>query len=271
MPSETMSILDLLTQIRQRKPLIHHITNPVAAPLQANALSALGASPMMANAPEEVAEITTRADALLINLGMLNRDSKQAMQIAMQVANQRKIPIVFDPVGVGASTFRRQTATELLAQNQVSLIRANVSELATLLDIYHLGKGIDAGNMPSEPLVWAKQAAERYACTIAITGASDYVSDGISHFRIDNGHPLMASLVGTGCTVSSVIATFLAVSAHNIAQNVSHALAFYGLCGETAAQSAQGVGSLQTHFLDALSQMPSEQMSSLVRITSIAN
>ncbi|EGZ51342.1 hydroxyethylthiazole kinase [Neisseria wadsworthii] len=251
-----ISVADMAAAVRRRNPLVHNITNYVAAPFQANALSAVGASPIMADAVEEAAEMTGLADALVINLGTLNRYTIAAMQLSMQAAADKGIPVVFDPVGVGATAFRRETALSLLAQYPVNIIRANAGEIAELIGVAHQNKGIDAGSAPKQALELARQAAERYRCTIAMTGATDYITNGTETYACRNGHPMMAALVGTGCTSSSVTAAFAATHPENLTAAAAAALAYYGLCGQTTAAAARGPGSLQAELLDALYTLP---------------
>ncbi len=254
----SLSIAQMLANVRSRNPLIHNITNYVAAPLQANALSAIGASPIMADEEAEVAEMAALSDGLVINLGTLNRHTTAAMHTAMSAAAAKGIPIIFDPVGVAATAFRRQSARELLAQHPVSIIRANAAEAAFLADDTLQGKGIDAGGAPEKPLDTARRLAQRYRCVVAMTGATDYITDGSRTYVCHNGDAMMSVLVGTGCTASSVVAAFAATHPHNLLGAATAALAYYGLCGETAARAADGPGSMQAALLDALYRLPEE-------------
>ncbi|MDO4641873.1 MAG: hydroxyethylthiazole kinase [Neisseria sp.] len=253
-----VSVAEMAIAVRRRNPLIHNITNYVAAPFQANALSAIGASPIMADAIEEAADMTRLADALAVNIGTLNHNTIAAMHLSMQAAFEKDIPIVFDPVGIGATPFRKQTALELLEKHPVSIIRANAGEIAVLAGAAHSSKGIDAGNEVSAALQNARQVAKHYRCTVAMTGATDYITDGTQTYLCHNGHPMMAALVGTGCTSSSVVAAFVATHPDKPTVAAAAALAYYGLCGQTAAASAQGPGSLQPAMLDALYNLPQE-------------
>lgn len=256
----TVSVSQLATAVRRRNPLVHNITNYVAAPLQANALSAVGASPIMADAPEEAAAMVSLADVLAVNIGTLNSRSLEAMRLAMRAAAEKGIPVVFDPVGVGATPYRKQAAAELLAANPVGIIRANAGEIAVLAEVSHQSKGIDAGTVSADPLAVAGQVARRYRCTVAMTGAADYITDGVRTYVCRNGHPMMAVLVGTGCTASSVVAAFAAVQPDDLPAAAAAALSYYGLCGEVAAAASHGPGGLQAEFLDALYGLPTERI-----------
>ncbi|MDO5639705.1 MAG: hydroxyethylthiazole kinase [Neisseria sp.] len=254
----SLSVARLAAEVRSRNPLIHNITNYVAAPLQANALSAIGASPIMADEEAEAAEMASLSDGLVINMGTLSRRTISSMHTAMSAAAEKGIPIVLDPVGVGATALRRQTAHELLAAHRVSIIRANAGEIAFLAEKAHLGKGVDAGIAPEKPLEIARKVARRHQCIVAMTGATDYITDGLRTYVCHNGDAMMSALVGTGCTASSVVAAFAAAQPHNLLAAATAALSYYGLCGEIATARAEGPGSLAAALLDALYRLPEE-------------
>lgn len=263
----TLPVARLVAEVRSRNPLVHNITNYVAAPLQANALSAIGASPIMADEESEAEEMTGLSDGLLINIGTLNRHTIAAMHLSMRSAHAKGIPIVFDPVGVAATELRRQTALELLAKHPISIIRANAGEIAFLAGQASLSKGVDAGGTPDNPLDLARSVARRYQCIVAMTGPTDYITDGEHTYACDNGHPMMSVLVGTGCTLSSVVTAFAAVHPDQLLETAAAALAYYGLCGETAAQTAGGPGSLQTNLLDTLHTLSEQQIQQGCRLS----
>ncbi len=262
-----LSVARLVAEVRNRNPLVHNITNYVAAPLQANALSAIGASPIMADEESEAEEMTALSDGLLINIGTLNRHTLAAMHLSMRSAHAKGIPIVFDPVGVAATELRRQTTLELLAKHPVGIIRANAGEIAFLAGQASLSKGVDAGSAPENPLDLACSVAHRYQCVVAMTGQTDYITDGERTYACNNGHPMMSVLVGTGCTLSSVVAAFAATHPDQLLDAAAAALAYYGLCGETAAQAAGGPGSLQTHMLDTLYNLSEQQIRQSCRLS----
>ncbi len=246
--------------VRARNPLIHSITNYVVASFQANALSALGASPIMADEPEEAAKLTGLSDGLVVNIGTLNQHSINAMYLSAQAACRKNIPRVLDPVGVGASYLRQHTVHELLQLFRFSAIRGNAGEIAFLAQAGHRSKGIDAGALEADPLQIAQTVARRYQSIVVMTGAEDYITDGHTTYLCRNGHSMMAVLVGTGCIASAVVGAFIAAHNHNMLEAAAAAISFYGLCGETAAASAQGPGSLQTLLLDNLYHLPREAM-----------
>lgn len=266
-----LPVAEIAAAVRRLNPLVHNITNYVAAPFQANALSAVGASPIMADAVEEAADMTRLSNALVINIGTLDRHTIDAMYLSMQAAAEKNIPTIFDPVGIGATPFRQQTALALLAQNPVSVIRANASEIAVLAGAAHASKGIDAGKEAGDILQNARQVAQHYHCTVAMTGATDYITDGTTTYLCHNGHPMMAALVGTGCTSSSIVAAFVAAYPQDSTAASAAALAYYGLCGQTAAISSSGPGNLQVAMLDALYNPLEENLLQGCRLSLLPN
>ena len=265
----TLNVASFATAVRTQNPLVHNITNYVAAPLQANALSAVGASPIMADAPEESAQMAALSNVLAVNIGTLHKSSIAAMHLAMQSANEKGIPVIFDPVGVGATAFRQETAQDLLNKHSVSVIRANASEIAVLAQAGQGGKGIDAGEVKADLPALARAVAEKYSCVVAMTGATDYITNGKITYLCRNGHPLMAALVGTGCTASSVVAAFVGAHPNTPLEAACAALSYYGLCGQVAAAVSKGPGSLNAAFLDALYTLSAKEIERNSLITTL--
>ena len=203
---------------------------------------------------------TGLSDGLVVNIGTLNQHSINAMYLSAQAACRKNIPRVLDPVGVGASYLRQHTVHELLQLFRFSAIRGNAGEIAFLAQAGHRSKGIDAGALEADPLQIAQTVARRYQSIVVMTGAEDYITDGHTTYLCRNGHSMMAVLVGTGCIASAVVGAFIAAHNHNMLEAAAAAISFYGLCGETAAASAQGPGSLQTLLLDNLYHLPREAM-----------
>lgn len=204
------SISKLLNNVKAHKPLIHQITNNVVTTQSANATLALGASPIMATAPEEMKDLSRVLGALLINFGTIT--NKEGMLLAGQFANEEKKPLVFDPVGVGATEFRRTTAAQLLNTWQASVIKGNAGELAALADSKEVqAKGVDtSGTGFSDPASFVKSLARKERCIIVLTGSTDWISDGNVVIRLDNGHPMLGDITGSGCMLGTCIATFCA-------------------------------------------------------------
>lgn len=243
---------NLVTAIRQEQPLIHCITNIVVANFQANGLLALGASPVMADATEEAADIAAVSSATVLNIGTLKKDTVEAILLAGKSAIQQGNPVVLDPVGIGATPFRKQSVDRILEEVDVTLIRCNAGELATLADVKWEAKGVDAGQGDADIEAIAIEVANQHNCLVAVSGEVDIVTDGKEVITITGGHSLMTRVTGVGCLLSSVSGAFLAVADKNPLQAVATSLSFYKRVGEKAAQQAIGPGDFAVHFLNQL-------------------
>ncbi len=241
----------MIQRVRKRAPLVHCITNYVAAPFQANGLLALGASPIMADALEEVEDVAQLANSLSLNIGTLRPSTVKAMQRAGKVANRYNVPIILDPVGAGATPYRLECAKQLLDTLRIDVIRGNAGEIAALLDVNWQAKGVDAGEGSISLATLAQQAAKRFHVVVAISGEIDYVSDGTRVVAIEGGHALMERITGMGCLLSSVVASFVAVERDSFQATID-ALQLYKKAGERAATYTTFPGQFQQHFLDAL-------------------
>src|SRR5258708_906461 len=205
------SLAPLLGRVRDQRPLVHHITNMVVMNDTANITLAIGASPVMAHALEEVEEMVKLARALVLNIGTLTPEQIEAMMRAGQRANELGIPIVLDPVGAGATSLRTQSALRLLHELRISVIRGNASEVGTLVGVAAETRGVDSISLSEDREVVASRAAREFACTVAITAARDVISDGERLARVDNGHPLLAAITGSGCMATTLVGPFLPV------------------------------------------------------------
>lgn len=247
-----------LHHIRQHAPLVHCISNIVVANFKANGLLAIGASPVMADAPEEVAQMVAIAGALSINMGTLNSESVKAMLAAGIAANTLGVPVVFDPVGAGATEFRRNTTRKIMQQVKLAVLRCNVGELAAIAGVAWQQKGVDAGEGDIDTINLAKQVARQYQTVVAVTGAIDIVTDGERVIEIHGGSTLTPQVTGTGCLLSAVVAAGL-VGADNALDATAWVLQDYKRVAEqAAAASGQAVGSFQMAFLNALQQISTE-------------
>lgn len=248
-PAET--VIRDLENIRSRVPLVHNITNFVVMNLTANALLSIGASPVMAHAVEEVEEMVGLASAVVINIGTLSRQWVEAMEKAVSAAKMKKIPVVIDPVGAGATTFRTSTARRLLDAGPVAIIRGNGSEIRALQDSGARTKGVDSLEGPEAAVETGRLLSEKYGCAVSISGPVDIIVRGDEIIKIANGHPLMPRVTGLGCTASALTGAFAAVN-HNSLEAAAGAMAIMGICGELAAEQARGPASFELHFLDWL-------------------
>ena len=197
--------------VRKQKPLVHNMTNNVVTNFTANGLLALGASPVMAYAREEAADMAKIAGALVLNIGTLSRESVEAMIIAGKSANEHGVPVIFDPVGAGATPFRTESAQAIMRKVKVSAVRGNAAEIANTLGEDWLIKGVDAGEESGDRTELAKKAAKLWDTAVIITGAEDVITDGTKTYTVGNGHQLLTKVTGTGCLFTSVIGAFCAV------------------------------------------------------------
>ena len=240
-----------LAAIRERKPLVHQITNYVVMNETANATLALGALPVMAHAVQEVAEMASVASALVLNIGTLSDEWVEAMLIAGRAANRAGVPVVLDPVGAGATTYRTETSRSLLDELEFAVVRGNSAEIATLAGRQAEIRGVEAVGGGGGPEL-AREAARALGCVAAVTGPVDHVSDGKTVHTVANGHELLGSVTGTGCMATTITGCFLAVRADDPLGAATEALVAFGVAGEDAAKRAKGPGSFHVALYDAL-------------------
>lgn len=258
---------EAVSRIRERSPLIHNITNFVVMNSSANILLAIGAAPVMAHCRSEVAEMTSMAGALVLNIGTIEEAWLESMLLAARTANDRGIPVILDPVGAGATKLRSSAVEEILETGAVSVLRGNGSEILSLVDLDVKTRGVDSSITFSEGMVdAAKKIADHRGCVVAISGQEDCITDGKQVFRVKNGHPLMTRITGTGCGLSAVVAAFCAVEEKNLALATAAAFGFYGLCGDLAAGASSGPGSFETAFLDRLYTTGEEEIRKYLKV-----
>jgi hydroxyethylthiazole kinase len=254
-------LASLLDKVRAAKPLVHHITNYVTVNDCANITLGIGASPVMADAQSEAADIAALSNALVLNLGTLNERTVPSMLAAGKAANQKGIPVVLDPVGAGASPFRNQTAARLLDEINISVLRGNVSEIKFLAGLDAQTKGVDASECDRQSTddtgQMAQGLARKLCCVVVVSGATDVVADSQRVIYIQNGHPLLGSLCGTGCMCSSLIGSFCGASPDQAFLAAAAAMACMGIAGEIAWQKTgkNGQGSFHSALRDAVSGM----------------
>jgi hydroxyethylthiazole kinase len=256
-----------LRQVRETKPLVHQITNYVVMNETANATLALGALPVMAHAMEEVGEMAAIAGALVLNIGTLSPDWVEAMILAGQIANQRGTPVVLDPVGAGATTYRTETAKRILDEVRVTVLRGNAGEIATLVGVDAEVRGVESIDAGIEPADLARAAAQSLGVVASVTGPVDHVSDGDLVLAIENGHPLLAAVTGTGCMSTAMTGCFLAVDPYEPVAAAVAALVAFGVAGEDAAEGASGPGSFHVALYDALAALDPDTLDGRARVS----
>ncbi|MEW9051993.1 MAG: hydroxyethylthiazole kinase [Neobacillus sp.] len=262
---EKSIICTLLEKVRAKNPLVHNITNVVVTNFTANGLLSLGASPVMAYAAEEAADMAKISRALVLNIGTLNPATIDSMILAGKTANEHNIPVVFDPVGAGATPYRTETAQKIMGELNVSIMRGNSSEIANVLGESWEMKGVDAGKANGDVVTLAVNSAKKLNTVVVITGKDDVVSDGTNTYLLSNGHPIMTKVTGTGCLLSSIIGAFAGVEKDLLVASVA-AVSFYGVAAEKAAEKCaeQGPGSFQIEFLNQLARVTSEDLAQYV-------
>lgn len=240
-----------LNAVREKSPLIHNITNYVVMNNTANGLLAIGASPVMAHAIDEVADMARIASALVINIGTLDAEWVESMLIAGRTALAKNIPIILDPVGVGATPYRTKVCKQIIEECKPSIIRGNASEIMALCNANVQTKGVDSTDSSDIALDSATLLAKQTGAIVVVSGQTDYITDGINVKTVKNGNPMMARVTGMGCTATAMVATFAAVN-RNVLDAATHGMAIMGIVGEIAAKKSLGNGSLQMNFLDEL-------------------
>jgi hydroxyethylthiazole kinase len=258
-----------LRRVREKRPLVHNITNYVVMNFTANALLACGASPVMAHAAEEVEEMVSLAAALVLNIGTLSPSWVEAMRRAGKRANAMHVPVILDPVGAGATRLRTDSAKRLIEEVSIQVIRGNASEILSLAGKKSGSstKGVDSVHTVDQVAETVIGLSKELGTTLAVTGAVDLITDGERVCRVMNGHEMMSHVTGTGCAATVMIGAFLAVCPDHL-EAATTGLSYFGLAGEKAAAKAFGPGSFQIALLDALYEMKEEELRLGARIRS---
>jgi hydroxyethylthiazole kinase len=254
--------------IKKKSPLIHNITNFVVMNSSANILLAAGASPVMAHAVEEVEEMSSYSDALVLNIGTLSEKWIDAMIMAGKTANRKNIPVILDPVGSGATRFRTETVKRILSEVHVNVLRGNISEIFSLSNETVKTRGVDSGinEISDEIIECAKEISIKTESVVAISGEKDLVTNGRQILAIENGTSLMTKVTGLGCGLSAVIGAFCAVCEKDIVKACACGFAYYGICGELASSVSKKPGSFYVEFIDSLYSVTKEQLDRNSRI-----
>ena len=256
---------DILRNVRASRPVVHNITNYVVMNSTANVLLAMGASPIMAHAPEEVEEVVGIASSLVVNIGTLSKSWIESMILGSRICKVAEKPFVLDPVGAGATKLRTRTATQIIDAATPTVIRGNASEIMALSAEGGTTRGVDAVHHVDDASEAARNIARTLGTIVAVTGERDVVTDGSRALLITGGHPLMAYVTGTGCAASAVVGAFLSQRGDPL-EATATALAFFGLAGEWAARQADAPGSFWVKMLDALYAISPQDLESEARI-----
>ena len=264
-PITPAALAGLLEELKGRRPLVHHITNAVTINDCANATLAIGGAPVMADAMEEVAEMAALADALVLNIGTLSRTQVLSMLEAGKAANRKGIPVVLDPVGAGASGLRTGSAQMLIEDLEIAVLKGNAGEIGVLAGADAKVRGVDSAGLAGDAAGIARDYARDKKTVVVISGETDIVTDGTRTVLVENGHPMMGRLSGTGCMAASLTAAFSAVTGDRVAAAAA-ALAAFGIAGERAAVNADGPYSFRTALIDGISTLTPADLAQAARI-----
>lgn len=260
-----MDLNKVLSQLQEKSPLVHNITNYVTMNNTANALLSIGASPVMAHAIEEVEEMVKISSALVINIGTLSPHWVQAMIKAGIAAKENNIPVIFDPVGVGATSYRNEVAKTILQECKPDIVRGNASEILSLIKSNVKTKGVDSTIAVDNVVSSAKDLANDLNTVVVVSGETDYITDGSKSAFIENGSPMMVKVTGMGCTATAIVAAFAGTLKNPFDAGVA-GMAVMGIAGELAAKKSEGPGSLQLIFLDTLYNLNKMDINSLLKM-----
>ena len=250
---------NLLDRVRENRPLVHHITNYVTVNDCANIALCAGGTPVMAHAAEEVEEMVALAGALVLNIGTLAPDQIEAMLLAGKAANRRRVPIVLDPVGVGATTLRTESARRLLDELDIRILKGNAGEIGVLAGVEASVRGVDSAGVAGDVAAIVRDLAAREKLVVTASGPVDVVSDGRRTMLVENGHSMMETISGAGCMLASVTGVFAAETEDPLLAAVAACTAF-GLAGEQAAVKADGPFSFKTALFDELAKLSPEDL-----------
>jgi len=257
----------LLDKVRKEVPVVHHLTNWVTVYDCAQAVKSFGASPVMAHAVEEAAEMSGIASALVLNIGTLTADVLEAMKKACGAANKKGIPVVLDCCGAGATRFRDESCLALVKDFRIAIIKGNASEICRMSGGASVTKGVDSALSASavDMSVTAGKLAKDKDCVVAATGVEDIVTDGRKVYAVRNGHPLMSGVVGTGCMAASVIGTFAAVEKDFVAA-AACGLVCFEIAAELAARRCKGPGSFKVALFDRVHSLKKDTVLKMQRV-----
>lgn len=256
-----MSASKYMSVVRERRPLVHHITNYVTVNDCANVTICTGGSPVMSDESEDIIDISRIASAVVLNMGTLNKRTVDSIVLSGKVANEHDVPVIFDPVGVGASRYRDDVAARILSEVRVDVIKGNAGEIGVLSGIGGKVRGVDSVSSNDDRAA-TETLARKHGCIVAMTGRTDYVSDGERTITLNNGHDLMECVSGTGCMASSVVGCFVGANGASVG-SVAAAISAFTIAGELAAPKSNGPGTFKINLLDSLFNLSSEQLDSM--------
>ena len=253
-----------MTAVRSKRPLVHHITNYVTVNDCANICICSGGSPVMTDAIEDVVDMVSVSGALVLNIGTLNRRINESMLKAGSAAKEAGVPVVLDPVGMGATPFRNETVKEIIRRVKPDVIKGNQGEMGVLSGIGGDVKGVDSHGASGDVSDVVRSVSRRFGCIAAATGEIDHVSDGDVVLRLSNGHPLLSAVSGTGCMVSSVVGCYIGANGVSIG-SVASAISAFNISAEFAGRASKGPGTFKPALMDAMYNLSSDDLDSMIR------
>ena len=263
---DTQNMFDssFMDNVRAKNPLVHLITNYVTVNDCANVAICAGGSPIMTDEVKDVVDISRIASAVVLNMGTLNVRTVEAMLLAGKIANESNVPVIFDPVGAGASKYRNEVADKILKKVKVAVIKGNGGEIGFLSGVGGEVKGVDSVSTSNE-VEAVRSLAQKYDCVVAMSGKTDYVSDGKTALKLSNGHDLMSCVSGTGCMLSAVVGCYVGANGASV-DSVAAAITAFNLAGEIAGPKAKGPGTFRHKMHDALYNLTDEQFDSMKKV-----
>ncbi len=261
-----MNAYPYLEAVRGKSPVVHHLTNWVTIYDCAQVVKSFGASPVMAHAPEEAADMAGIASALVLNIGTLTSDIIETMKIAAKAANKKGIPVALDVCGAGATPFRDAKSFELLDSVRIDIIKGNASEIARIAGKDVRTRGVDSTEVAHDLREVASSLAKERKCVVVITGREDIVADAATIYSVKNGHEMMTHVVGTGCMAASVIGAFAGATPGDMAAAAAAGLGCYGIAAELAMMLSAGPGTFKERLFDCIYNLKREDVESMQKI-----
>ena len=254
----------MMTNVRRKSPLVHIITNYVTVNDCANVAICGGGSPIMTDEAKDVVDISRIASAVVLNMGTLNERTVSSMLLAGKIANEHDVPVIFDPVGAGASAYRNQVADMILQKVKVAVIKGNGGEIGFLSGVGGEVKGVDSVSS-NDGKAAVEKLAQKYNCVVAMSGETDYVSDGKKTVTLKNGHKFMGCVSGTGCMLAALTGCYVGANGASV-DSVAAAISAFSIAGEMAGPKSDGPGTFKPKMLDALYNLTEELFDSMRRI-----
>lgn len=265
---ESQIFSDIYSRARKNRPLVHHITNYVTVNDCANITICAGGAPVMADALEESGEMAGCAGALVLNIGTLNPGIIDSMICAGKAANDRGIPVILDPVGAGATKLRTESTRRLLKELDIAIIKGNAGEIGVLAGADAQVRGVDSVGIRGDSVAITRNYARDTGITVVMSGETDIVTDGSRVLLVENGHPMMGEISGTGCMATSVTGVCAAVEKDRVLAAAT-ALSVFGLAGERAAGKSRGPGSFKPALFDEMAALTAEDVRAGAWVTSL--